>query len=325
MTEHRLVVDLSSNDLGQTDFAELLAHGVKGAILSPFSRSNPPHEMAGMADECLRAGMPILAWYGLPYFGLPFAEARDLRWCVELSKAYPPLSRTIWADCESDARDVGWDSAPVPTADQRVEALWNLKRDLVEPEGWRFGIYAGTYWWRDHMGNTRAFMDCPWWLPAYAEGGNPLPPIEPDGDGRLTGTVLSFAPKLSGHQYTSLWGQQPPFSAANPCAGRAARDMSYWYEPFEGGEEMADPRIDKLIAALGGEQAIDDWNSRGNSLLLGYGLEQQDQAEIRAAVEAITGHLANHPSENAQAGTKVLPHRHSLGIAISETGPVAGG
>lgn len=54
---------------------------------------------------------------------------------------------------------------------------------------------------------------------------------------------------------------------------------------FETEEDMPDPRVDKLIAALGGETEIDAWNAKGNSLLLGYALEQ----------EKLDAHIANHP------------------------------
>lgn len=39
-----------------------------------------------------------------------------------------------------------------------------------------------------------------------------------------------------------------------------------------------------IVAALGGDQAIRDWNKNGNSLLLGYALEQQRQAVIEQTV-----------------------------------------
>lgn len=38
---------------------------------------------------------------------------------------------------------------------------------------------------------------------------------------------------------------------------------------------MADPRLDAVIAALGGMAEIEAWNAKGNSLLLGYALEQE--------------------------------------------------
>lgn len=40
-------------------------------------------------------------------------------------------------------------------------------------------------------------------------------------------------------------------------------------------EAEMDPRLDAVIAALGGMDAIEAWNARGNSLLAGYALEQE--------------------------------------------------
>lgn len=69
------------------------------------------------------------------------------------------------------------------------------------------------------------------------------------------------------------------------------------------GDEMPDPRIDKLIAAFGGEAAVDAWNANGNSLLAGYALEQQKLGE----------HLHNH----AAGVTGAVPeHKHESGKVV---------
>ncbi len=57
------------------------------------------------------------------------------------------------------------------------------------------------------------------------------------------------------------------------------------YDYLFGEEDMPDPRVDKLIAALGGEAEIDAWNAKGNSLLLGYAIEQ----------DRLDRHIAAHP------------------------------
>lgn len=62
-------------------------------------------------------------------------------------------------------------------------------------------------------------------------------------------------------------------------------------------DDMADPRVDSILAALGGQAAIDAWNLNGNSLLAGYALEQQKLAE----------HLANH-----LGGSAVGTHHHEF-------------
>ena len=43
-------------------------------------------------------------------------------------------------------------------------------------------------------------------------------------------------------------------------------------------EGEMDPRLDAVIAALGGMESIEAWNARGNSLLAGYALEQEKLA-----------------------------------------------
>ena len=59
-------------------------------------------------------------------------------------------------------------------------------------------------------------------------------------------------------------------------------------EPQE--DDMA--LLDEVVAALGGIEAIREWNQKGNSLLLGYAQEQQWQGEI---AQALGDHINNHP------------------------------
>ncbi len=90
---------------------------------------------------------------------------------------------------------------------------------------------------------------------------------------------------------------------ANDFAPPAMREAHYAYMFEEG--DMADPRVDALIAALGGQAEIDKWNGpagapTGNSLLLGYAGDQQKLAE----------HIANHA---AGATGQVTEHTHTPG------------
>lgn len=72
-------------------------------------------------------------------------------------------------------------------------------------------------------------------------------------------------------------------------------------------EEMADPRVDKILAAMGGEAAVDAWNVNGNSLLAGYGIEQADQ---NVAEQKIEEHIKNHA---AGVTGQVTEHTHQGG------------
>jgi len=244
------VCDVSNNDLDAFDFDCMKAQGVVGIIPSPFSRFHPPHDMARFADEALRHDMPIISWYGLPYFGDTAAEERDLKWCVELARDYPPLTKALVADVETDACDNGW-NAPRPTADQRVDALWRIKRDVIEAAGYKCIVYAGIYYWANQMGNTKAFEDCDWILPTYGIGGLPCPPITLENID--PGHILSFKPKLIGHQFTSLWGQYP----GKPC-GRPGgnRDMIYWYGDLEMGMTADEKKLMKIAGGSYDQMAI---------------------------------------------------------------------
>ena len=89
---------------------------------------------------------------------------------------------------------------------------------------------------------------------------------------------------------------------AAPTACPSGRYAPLW-ESLNEEDELPDPRVDKLIAALGGEAALDAWNQRGNSLLAGYALEQQKLGE----------HVANH----AAGVTGMVPeHSHQPGKVV---------
>lgn len=93
---------------------------------------------------------------------------------------------------------------------------------------------------------------------------------------------------------------------ANDFAPPDGRTVHYAY--MFGGDDMPDPRVDALVAALTGLKGSDpnalavleQWNRNGNSLLAGYAAEQQKLA----------GHLANHL--NPSPGT-IADHTHEPG------------
>lgn len=278
----RLVLDLSSNDIGLTDPACLKANGVDGVVLGVFSRGNPPHDMVALGDACVAAGVPVLATYGLPYFGADGGGVlRDSRWACDVAAHFGVTD--VWMDVEADACDNGW-SVGRPSPGQRIQELLEVRR-FIEGRGFRPGVYSYAPFWKSQMANTGLFSDLRFWLAAYGMGGFPIDPITTVGFG---GWV-----NLAAHQYTDRWGEIPPYSEANPRCGRAKRDANYWYEE----EEMPDPRVDAIIAALTGlsgeaaNERLSKWNydvmggPTGNSLLDGYTEEQQKVAvlALRAA------------------------------------------
>ena len=76
--------------------------------------------------------------------------------------------------------------------------------------------------------------------------------------------------------------------------------------------------LEEVVAALGGFDAIRAWNTKGNSLLAGYALEQAEQNQIQEAVEALKRQLAEHIA-TAHNNGKVPPHDHKLDIVVSQT------
>ena len=129
------------------------------------------------------------------------------------------------------------------------------------------------------MSNTTEFAHLPLWHASYWE------------DGRYQDTVdYGGWTAVTVHQYAST----PELCGRN-------EDRDVWFEE----DNMADPRVDAIIAALGGQAQIDDWNVNGNSLLIGYGLEQVKLAK----------HLANHPGGTGK------DHAHSVGT-VTTSGPL---
>jgi len=94
-------------------------------------------------------------------------------------------------------------------------------------------------------------------------------------------------------QHNEVWNWDPQNAGPTACpSGRydgffAELEARAWEEDQE---EMPDPRVDKLIAALGGEAIINAWNANGNDLLTGYGLEQQKLGTVTARLDE---HIAN--------------------------------
>lgn len=274
-----VVIDASNYDSDTWNAPCLKAAGVERVIMG----CQRPQLASPMIVSARNAGIDVRDLYAFLYFGLDTTGQVNAAIAVGLSVGGID---TIWLDCESQAKDGTEAAGLIPG--QRIDELKACVA-LVEQHGFRAGIYTGAWWWVPMMANTTEFAHLPLWHAAYPADGQPQHTVNYGGWSQV-----------AIHQYTST---------LNLC-GRN-RDANFVFEE----DDMADPRVDAIIAALGGQDAIDKWNANGNSLLLGYSLEQQKLAD----------HLDNHPSENAQAGATVLPHRHVLSLAVSETGPVSGG
>ena len=101
------------------------------------------------------------------------------------------------------------------------------------------------------------------------------------------------------HEHREVWNMAEPNAGSTACPSER-------YAPFYAAleDDMADPRVDALIKAFGGQAAIDAWNADGNSLLMGYAGEQREQDSLEARVLAIETHgSASLPDHDHEGGT----------------------
>lgn len=114
----------------------------------------------------------------------------------------------------------------------------------------------------------------------------------------------------------TLWEHREVWDWTSPNAGPTSCPSGRYaplYAALEGGDMAL---IDEVIQALGGIEAIRQWNGpaaapTGNSLLVGYGLEQQKLRQVEAQLRT---HTANHPG----ALTGVPEHTHQPGAVTRE-------
>ncbi len=223
-------------------------------------------------------GILVRRLYGFDYFtagtGIGNGDIID---AILIAHEVGGIER-IYVDCEID-------NTPDDPADRNAEVRACVAD--IEAAGFEASIYTAPWWWVPHHANTAEFSHLSLWFANYGANDGQLPPIHELG-------FLSFGgwTQCDVHQYTST---------LNIC-GRG-RDANYVFEE----EDMADPRVDALIAAMGGQPAIDDWNTKGNSLILGFTIEQQKLGDTAASLET---HIANAA---AGVGGDVADHKHSSG------------
>lgn len=241
----------------------MAASGVTGAILGVFSRGNPPHDMANAGDRLMSAGIPILGWYGLPYFGDSYGATRDIIWATQLAKAFK--TRRVWVDAEIDAYQVGFTSAHVPSVTERVATLHDNVA-IIENGGISAGMYSAPWWWVPETGNYTGLSHLPLWFANYPASGQPFTYLPQPFGGWTKPTV---------HQYTStLW-----------VCGRN-RDANYVFEEDEMNAE--DRKVfDALVSLMGGSDKIIAAAAQGMDYLLGYAIEQADQDQLEAVVKTL--------------------------------------
>ncbi len=282
------VLDLSGYDLPTLDAPCMNANGVTGAILGVFSENNPPGPMGDAAQSLRDAGIDILGFYGLIYFGSPYGVTRDTKWAIQLAKRFGV--ERVWLDCEIDGKAIGFNDAVTPTPASRVKEIRECVK-LVEDAGLKCGIYSGSWWWPGNTGNTTEFSRLPLWHAGYLNDGSAIKTVNYGG-----WTDVSI------HQYTS---------SLNVC-GRN-RDANYVfmeedevtreeYETlmlavFSGAEEATLPREERLKNAI----------YRADQRAQGLASSVADQSA--SAITIVQEHVLNHA---AGVTGPIPPHQHEI-------------
>lgn len=262
------VLDLSNHDFPGFDPACLADAGVERVILGCWDFAVAETMLLALR----RQGILVEDLYCFLYYRLPW-EDNDIQNATTLAGRHGGIRR-VWLDCEAmfDGPGGFLDTEAAGTnAVQRLQITQAYHTTLARE--FEAGIYTGKYWWQDKMGNSRWFAErgAPLWLANYGAA-------DPDApSGPLTEADFGGWQAVAAHQYSSTI----------PVCGRP-RDHNYWFLE----DAMPDPRVDKILKALGGEETLDAWNKRGNHLLAGYAAEQTEQDTLGAQVAALTKDLA---------------------------------
>ena len=235
------VLDISNNDLSTLDAACLKANGVTGVICGVFDRDDPPNRMRRAAAQCLNAGIDILGFYALCYFGSPYGVKRDTKWACQLAREFG-VNR-VWIDVETDGIANGFTDGVAPTPQQRIAELRTCVQ-MVRSAGLEPGIYTGRWFWVPQMANTTEFASLPLWHSEYPSDGHEVRSVDYGG---WTNVAI--------HQYTS----------SLPLCGRSNRDANYVFEEDDMGmtpEEKA--RFDRLLKwTVGSDARMDEMEKLG--------------------------------------------------------------
>ena len=225
-------------------------------------------EVADLRANGLDIGLVFESTAGRMFDGYP-AGAEDARVCVQSAASIGfPADRPIYFAC-----DVDTEPAMLALVDDYLRGAAGVLGPTM------IGVY-GEY---EVVAHCQANHTAAWLWQTYAWSGGQW---------------------LSGiHVYQHLNGQT--------LNGAAVDYNQAYYKDFgqwKGQDNMADPRVDALIAAMGGQAAIDAWNGppaalTGNSLLIGYAEEQAKLAKDIADHLATPGNDADIPEHDHTGGT----------------------
>lgn len=180
---------------------------------------------------------------------------------------------------------------------------------VARQASWMFSIDLNGYLYQHYpitascWASGNGLANCQWWS-VELEGTYSMPINEAQLATALR--LIEEWKALKGREATrvgdfwskTMWEHREVDTLATPNAGETGCP-SERYAPLWAaleGDDMPDPRLDEVIAALGGIDEIRKWNTgengpTGNSLLVGYALEQAEQDATIGGLTALQQRL----------------------------------
>ena len=185
-------IDVSDNQ-GVIDWSKVAASGVQFAILRSVRRSGKAdYQFAANLAGCRQYNIPV-AVYKYTYATTEAQAQEEARQVVALLQQHGMASGTmVWWDVED--RDT-----LQPLGREKLTALIQVARNVIEAAGYRFGIYVGLYVYQEGWFDFNQFAAAPLWVARYYNGYNVMQfSADPDQDKKP-----NVGRALWGWQYTS--------------------------------------------------------------------------------------------------------------------------
>ncbi len=202
-------IDVSDNQ-GVIDWTQVAAAGVQFAILRSVRRSGKAdYQFAANLAGCRKNNIPV-AVYKYTYATTEAQAQEEARQVIALLQENNLAAGTmVWWDVED--RDT-----LQPLGREKLTALIQAARTVIEAAGYRFGIYMGLYVYNEGWFDFNRFATVPLWVARYYNNYNVMQfDAEPDQDRKP-----EVGRALWGWQYTST-GRVPGIN------GNADLDICY--------------------------------------------------------------------------------------------------
>lgn len=302
------VIDISNWQswmLGQ--FSAVRAAGVDEAIVG----CQVPSIALAQIDQCRANGIRVRSVYCFIYNGFNGNHgtldliARETQKAIDVARAKDIAWVAI--DCEAMLGDnPSADTErryPACSPNERIEDIRRAVK-MVQDAGLKPFIYTGGFWWPTYVNNTTEFSHLPLWIAWYRDNSGTYSEIR---EAWFGGWNL-----VSIHQWTST----RKILLNNV-------DHNTIFIDFMGEDDMPDPRTDQLTKILGGQGLVDEWDKKGNSLLVGFKILQDDVGALAARSTELTNSQNSIVVQLADMSKKMDTILEQIAAAGSATEAVA--